>query len=171
MFGIAVTYDSSTTIESIIQSLPRKRILKPFGNYKYGASMIPDEDYMLQSPVKYGKVLDEDGFPIEIHQKEKNSCNRRTCKLTLRVLDLNESIEFYTNRLNLSLLRKRSNVNNDPPDASMCSYLVSYFQNASLLSYVHLFLLFLWYLIDRVMNPKMKEVCYNFYTFMALMTS
>lgn len=85
--------------------------------------MVPDEDYMLQHPAQYGVFADEDNFPVEIHQKQHEA--RTSCKLMIRVLDLNESIEFYTRYLKLELLRKRSNVNNYPPDASMCAHLVS----------------------------------------------
>ena len=44
-------------------------------------------------------------------------------KLILNVLNLEESIDFYTKGLGMKLLRKRSNVNNRPRDASLSAYL------------------------------------------------
>ena len=46
-------------------------------------------------------------------------------KAVLHVLNLEESIDFYTKALGMKLLRKRSNVNNRPREASLCAYLVS----------------------------------------------
>ena len=92
-------------------------------DYLYGASLEPDEDELKQIPVRYGKVLDPDGYTIEILQSEKSN---PLSKIILSVLDLNDSIDFYCKKLNMKLLRKRSNINSKPKDASMCAYLVSY---------------------------------------------
>ena len=92
-------------------------------DYLYGASLEPDEDELKQIPVRYGKVLDPDGYTIEILHSEKSN---PLSKIILSVLDLNDSIDFYCKKLNMKLLRKRSNINSKPKDASMCAYLVSY---------------------------------------------
>ena len=86
-----------------------------------GASEIPDENEMIQHPVRYGMLQDINGFKLELQEKPKDS---RLYKLTIGVLDLNESIEFYSKVLQMKLLRRRSNVNNAPKSASMCAYLV-----------------------------------------------
>jgi len=90
-------------------------------DYLYGASLEPDEDELKQIPVRYGKIFDPDGHTIEIKQSEKTN---PLSKVILSVLDLNESIDFYCKKLDMKLLRKRSNVNSKPKDASMCAYVV-----------------------------------------------
>ncbi len=104
-------------------NLPRKQIIQPFGHYFYGASMVPDEDFDIKRYVDYGILSDHDGFAVELHQQA--IIVKPTTVLTLRVLDLNESIDFYTNRFGLKLFRKRSNVGSHPSKASMCAFLVS----------------------------------------------
>ena len=76
---------------------------------------------MIQLPVRYGRVQDVNGFSLELQEKPKEN---RLYKITIGVLDLNESIDFYSKVLQMKLLRKRSNVNNFPKSASMCAYLV-----------------------------------------------
>ena len=86
-----------------------------------GASEIPDENEMIQLPVRYGRVQDVNGFTLELQEKPTDN---RLYKVTIGVLDLNESIDFYSKVLQMKLLRRRSNVNNVPKSASMCAYLV-----------------------------------------------
>jgi len=93
-------------------------VVQEFGDYHYGASMIPDEDEMKPIPVRYGVFSDPSGFNIEI----KESANRE-CKIVLGVIDLDESIEFYSTVLNMNILRKRSNTHNHPREASMCAHM------------------------------------------------
>jgi hypothetical protein len=88
--------------------------------YQFGASIIPDEDELKLFDVEYGRLLDPMGHKINI-QKCPNAFDR----VVLNVVDLDESIEFYQKTLGLSLLRKRSNVNNRPKEASFSAYMVS----------------------------------------------
>ena len=81
--------------------------------------MIPDEDEMKAIPVRYGVFMDPSGYNVEI----KESTNQE-CKIVMGVIDLDESIEFYSNVLNMNLLRKRSNTHNRPKEASMCAHMV-----------------------------------------------
>jgi hypothetical protein len=92
-----------------------------FKEYSYGASLIPDEDEMKIIPINYGRFSDPNGFMIEIIEEEKI---HPLFKLRLNVLDLDETIQFYTQTLGMKLLRRRSNVNNRPRMASLCAYLV-----------------------------------------------
>jgi len=94
-------------------------VIQEFGDYQYGASMIPDEDEMKAIPVRYGVFMDPSGYNVEI----KESTNQE-CKIVMGVIDLDESIEFYSNVLNMNLLRKRSNTHNRPKEASMCAHMV-----------------------------------------------
>lgn len=66
-------------------------------NYAYGASLIPDEDEMKQFPVKYGVIMDPNGYLIEIKEENKVMIEGNSAKITLHVEDVDESIEFYTN--------------------------------------------------------------------------
>ena len=95
------------------------------GNYAYGASMIPDEDEMRSTPVKYGVIQDPDGYRIEVSEVSMASVPRFFSKVVLKVLDLNDSISYYE-KCGLKLLRRRSNVMNTPKEASMCAYMVIY---------------------------------------------
>ena len=57
--------------------------------------MIPDEDEMKQFPVRYGKVVDPDGYTIEISEA-KSSTSPSISKITLGVLDPVSSIPYNT---------------------------------------------------------------------------
>ena len=91
----------------------------PFGEYAYGASLVPDQDELKQFPVTYGKISDPDGYIIEVMQGFRAE---PFIKATLSVLDLDDAISFYTKDLGLKLLRKRSNVNSKPKNASFVAY-------------------------------------------------
>lgn len=121
MFGVSLTV-APPDMQTIVLSAPKNNIIRPLGNYSYGASLIPDEDEEIDFPARYAIVNDTNSFPVEVH--EKVECAERTCKLSLRVLDLDESVQFYTKVLGFQLLRRRSNVNNQPTEASMCAYVV-----------------------------------------------
>ncbi len=41
-------------------------VLLPFNDYHYAASLVPDEDEMKTTPVRYGKVSDPDGYCVEV---------------------------------------------------------------------------------------------------------
>jgi catechol 2,3-dioxygenase-like lactoylglutathione lyase family enzyme len=86
--------------------------------------MIPDEDEMKLFPVRYGRIRDPDGYTVEVTE-DKNVGAANMFKVILNVLDLDESIGFYTSSLGMKLLRKRSNVNSRPKHGSMCAYVVS----------------------------------------------
>jgi hypothetical protein len=85
--------------------------------------MVPDEDDKLQTPVRYCIAVDPNGVQVEIQEEAYSDMESRS-EIRLRVLDLNDSIEFYKNVVGLRLIRKRSNVNNRPREASMCAILV-----------------------------------------------
>jgi len=95
-------------------------------NYAYAASLIPDEDEMKQYPVKYGRVADPDGYLVEIVEPLKapspTGTMFTTAKVILNVEDLDESIEFYTDILGMTLYRKRANINGIPKEASFIAY-------------------------------------------------
>lgn len=97
-------------------------IVRPLDDYFVGASLIPDEDEMKQIPIRYSRLLDPQGFGIEV--VEEASLDKPYCKIILKVLDLDKSIAFYTDVLGLTLFRKRSNVNNRPREASFMALVV-----------------------------------------------
>lgn len=90
------------------------------GEYFYGASMIPDEDEMKQFPITYGRIIDNNGFVIEV-KENNNNCG----KFMMNVIDLEESVAFYRDVLGMKLLRKRSNVNSKPKHGSLVACVVS----------------------------------------------
>ena len=84
-----------------------------FSDYKYAASLVPDEDEMQTTAVRYGTLLDPEGNKIEICEPPthgakaavKNgvaptdtakNAKSKCAKLILRVEDLNKSVAFYT---------------------------------------------------------------------------
>ena len=94
-------------------------------NFAYAASLIPDEDEMKNTPVRYGRLSDPDGYTIEVREDPKMKANsRRLFKLTLNVLDIEESVAFYRDVLGMNVLRRRSNVFAVPRHASMCAFMV-----------------------------------------------
>ncbi len=102
------------------ESTTNDNVLRTFNNYKIGASLIPDEDEMKQFDVQYGWLEDPAGYRLELQQSPIEYD-----RLILKVLDIDESIDFFTNILGFSLLRKRANLNNIPKEASFSAYLVS----------------------------------------------
>lgn len=98
------------------------KIIRPFDEYGYGASIIPDENEMVINPVKYGCIEDPDGYLIEVTEGIRSEPLR---KVILNVLDTEETVGFYIEKLGMNLLRRRSNINSRPKHASICSF-VSY---------------------------------------------
>ena len=95
------------------------KIVRPFDEYGYGASLIPDEDEMVIKPVRYGWVHDPDGNLVEVTEGPGAGTLR---KVILSVLDLEESVAFYTEKLGMTLHRRRSNINSKPKHASICAF-------------------------------------------------
>jgi len=62
---------------------------------------------------------------IEFQVSSSSVYKQPELKVVLNVLDLEESIEFYTKQLGMTLTRKRSNVNNRPRQSSLSAFLVS----------------------------------------------
>lgn len=95
------------------------------GNFAYAASLIPDEDEMKNYPVRYGRISDPDGYTVEVREDPKMKvASRKMFKLTLNVLDIEESVAFYRDVLGMTVLRRRSNVFAIPRHASMCAFMV-----------------------------------------------
>jgi hypothetical protein len=93
--------------------------------------MYPDEDYMITRPARYATLVDKNGYMIELLEvaskegvRDRETTTALLRKVILYVEDLNESIEFYTKVLGMTLYRKRSNVNSTPKDASMVAHVV-----------------------------------------------
>ena len=100
-------------------------VLVELNDYALGASMLPDEDEMKTTPIRYGRIQDPDGYIIEVIDASKlDQKSSIMSKIRLNVLDLNDSTEFYEKILGMNLLRRRSNINNIPKEASMCTYVV-----------------------------------------------
>jgi len=97
------------------------KVLTPLDNYAYGASLIPDEDDLKQFPVRYGKIADPDGYVVEVTEAMRQSGS--FAKVIVNVIDLDETISFYEKALGFKLLRKRSNVNSKPKEASQVAYM------------------------------------------------
>lgn len=87
---------------------------RDFNDYLHSASLIPDEDDDLFTPVRYGWLQDPTNYLLEI--KENKSLRKPTCKISLNVLDLEDSTEFYRDILGLKLYRRRAFVAATPPE-------------------------------------------------------
>lgn len=85
--------------------------------------MLPDEDEMKQYPVRYGLAADPVGYVVEIKEELEVPIDSY-CKFTIKVLDLEQGVDFYTKVLGLKLLRRRSNVNNRPKEATGSAFMV-----------------------------------------------
>ncbi|RYH24032.1 hypothetical protein EON65_17100 [archaeon] len=96
---------------------------RKFDEYSYGASVLPDEDEMKQYPVRYGLAADPVGYVVEIKEELEVPIDSY-CKFTIKVLDLEQGVDFYTKVLGLKLLRRRSNVNNRPKEATGSAFMV-----------------------------------------------
>ena len=83
--------------------------------------MIPDEDEMKSYPVTYGKIIDPDGYTVEVIEGISSD---PICKIILGVTDLNDSIEYYVEKMKMNLLRKRANIFSTPKSASLVAYVV-----------------------------------------------
>jgi hypothetical protein len=118
---------------SITYSTTKDYVVYTVANEFVGASEIPDEDDLKQTAIQYGRMKDVNGYKVELLQS--SSTTTSIYKLVIGVLDLNDSIDFYTKVLQMKLLRKRSNVNNVPKSASMCAYCVSPYVLSCLASY------------------------------------
>lgn len=94
----------------------------PLKDYSYGASKLPDEDEKTLFPVRFARVTDPAGHDLQIIEGPNDPPYAR---IALRVVDLDQGTAFYTEMLGLKLLRKRSNLNNRPMEASMMVWLVS----------------------------------------------
>eukprot|EP01035_Chromulina_nebulosa_P021293 gene21293-27589_t len=116
--GIGIKSPDALVKFSLATALGANTIM-PFDEYIYGACLIPDEDEKIANPISYGKLSDPDGYCIElIEGTSEDPLN----KIILNVLDLNDSIKYYTDNLHMKLLRRRANINNVPKSASMCAY-------------------------------------------------
>jgi catechol 2,3-dioxygenase-like lactoylglutathione lyase family enzyme len=120
--GIGVRVPSATAMFEAATAEGGKVLLE-VGNFAYAASLIPDEDEMRNTPVRYGRLSDPDGYTIEIREDPKNPTARKLFKLVFNVLDIEEGVTFYRDVLGMNVLRRRSNVYSVPKDASMCAYL------------------------------------------------
>lgn len=97
----------------------------PLGDYFYGASLLPDEDEKQLYPARYARLQDPWGMSLEVVEDASAPAAPCCAKLVLKVLDLEDSVQFYSHALGLQLLRRRSNVNNRPAEASLMARLVS----------------------------------------------
>jgi len=133
--GIGLKLDKEGIIKAV--SLADKfggQVQVNLGDYAYGASLIPDEDDLKQFPVRYTHIIDPDGNGIEIIEEPEiptmTSLNYKLDelnvlnKLIFNVIDIEETVKFYEMIFNMILVRKRSNVNGIPKDASISAFLV-----------------------------------------------
>ena len=104
-------------------------VVTPVGDYAWGAALVPDEDDLKQKPVRYGRFVDPDGYMVEVMEPDvleavRNAAagDSRIQRVVLGVIDLDESVDFYTARLGMRELRRRANINSIPKDASMVSF-------------------------------------------------
>jgi hypothetical protein len=75
--------------------------------------------------VDYGVLADPDGYKVEVKEGARSD---PFTKVVLNVLDLDDTVKYYSGEgttVGMKLLRRRSNVNSIPKDASMCAYVVS----------------------------------------------
>lgn len=121
-YGLGVHTPAAGAVMSSAETFGGK-IVTPLDNYAYGASLIPDEDDLKTFPVRYGRITDPDGYVIEVTETMRQ-CGS-FAKFMLNVIDLDETITFYEKVLGCKLLRKRSNVNSTPKDASMVAFMGS----------------------------------------------
>ena len=103
-------------------------VVQPVGDYAWGAALKPDEDELKQFPVRYGRMRDPDGYPIEVVEPDVLEAMRneaavepRINRIVLGVIDLDESVDFYTAQVGMHELRRRANINSIPRDASIIS--------------------------------------------------
>ena len=100
-------------------------VILDINDFGYGACLIPDEDEMKVTPVRYGRITDPDGYNIEITEIKDSSSSviPNIGKIRLNVVDWEESEKFYMEILGMKLFRRRSNINSKPKKASITSYL------------------------------------------------
>lgn len=118
--GINKNIDDSNKIIQQCSKYGGKVVLD-IGDFAYGACIIPDEDEMKVTPVRYGRIIDPDGYSIEISEMKDNVLP--SSKIKLNVVDWEESEKFYMEILGMKLFRRRSNINSKPKKASITSYL------------------------------------------------
>lgn len=116
--GIGLSFDDVDKVSAAALS-NGGALLLDIDDYYYGASLVPDEDDLKQFPVRYGKITDPNGYTIEL-KKENRAYPIH--KVTLSVLDLDETVSYYSKNFNLKQLRRRSNVISKPREASFCAY-------------------------------------------------
>jgi len=97
-------------------------VRREFGDYLYSASLIPEEDDDLFTPVRYGWLQDFNGFRVEL--KDTNASV--ACKVSLNVVDPDLSSAFYTEVLGWKLYRRRAHVMSEPPDTCYTILVVRY---------------------------------------------
>jgi len=120
--GINKNIDDSNMIIQKCSKYGGKVVLD-INDFGYGACMIPDEDEMKVTPVRYGRINDPDGYNIEITEIKDNNNLPHISKIRLNVVDWEESEKFYMEILGMKLFRRRSNINSKPKKASITSYL------------------------------------------------
>ena len=74
---------------------------------------------MVIKAVRYGCGEDPDGYIVEMTEGVRAEPLR---KVILSVLDLDETVAFYTDKLGMKLHRRRANINSKPKHASICSF-------------------------------------------------
>jgi len=104
-------------------------VVTPLDDFAYGAAMKPDEDEMKQNPIRYGRLADPDGYVVEISEpdilvamRNPMASESRIKKVVLGVLDLDKSVAFYSQNVGMTELRRRSNINSLPKDASIAAF-------------------------------------------------
>ena len=117
--GIGICLDDVSDVEAKCAELGGD-VLTPVSDFAYGASILPDEDDLKQIPARYGVLADPDGYKVEVTENLM-PVGSHFAKVVLNVISLDESVDFYSCRLNMKELRRRSNVNSIPKQASMIS--------------------------------------------------
>mmetsp|Transcript_5612 Transcript_5612/g.5810 ORF Transcript_5612/g.5810 Transcript_5612/m.5810 type:complete len:318 (+) Transcript_5612:117-1070(+) len=95
-------------------------IIRKIDNYAYAASLIPEENDLATFPVRYGKISDPDGYLIKLVEKP-SSCILSS--VIVSVLDLDESVKYYSDTFRMTQIRRRSNVMAKPKEASMSAFM------------------------------------------------
>ena len=116
----------STAESESVHGTVHGSIIQPIGDYAYGASLIPDEDEIKTTPVRYGTVADPDGHAVEL-KESGGGASTAAVKIVLNVAEFDDTISFYTEVLGMQLLRRRSDVNSKPKRAALVAYLVRLF--------------------------------------------
>ena len=106
-------------------------VLRPISNVTRVASLIPDEEIEVLQPWVMRAVVQDahSGLPLEVVEHQPAQQQERTdagapalAHITLRVPDLNAASAFFTERLGMTLHRKRSLVPTEPALSCWFSY-------------------------------------------------